>query len=164
MYGCRRIDPRSGDAEIVPPRALKTACLCLVMATLFATSVGRGAAQSVLSYHGTQGRTGNFVVPRLTWDNARNMHLDESFRAHISGHVYAQPLFWRIPGTNSAMLLVATEDNVVYAVDAQAGKEIWRRALGKSIPRSSLRCGNINPLGITGTPVIDDVAQTIFVD
>jgi hypothetical protein len=164
VNGCRRIGPRSGGAEVVPPRALKTACLCLIIATLFATSVERGAAQSVLSYHGTQDRGGNFVLPRLTWDNAQKMHLDESFRAHISGHVYAQPLFWRVPGANSAMLLVATEDNAVYAIDAQSGTEIWRRVLGKSIPRSSLSCGNINPLGITGTPVIDDVAQTIFVD
>ena len=54
--------------------------------------------------------------------------------------------------------------NVVYAIDAQSGREIWRRALGKSISRSSLSCGNINPLGITGTPVIDDVAQIIFLD
>jgi hypothetical protein len=62
------------------------------------------------------------------------------------------------------MLLVASEDNVVFAVDAQTGREIWRRALGKPISRSSLSCGNINPLGITGTPVIDDVAQTMFID
>ena len=164
MNGCSRIGPRSGDAEVVPARALKTACLCLIIATLFATSVERGAAQSVLSYHGTQDRSGNFVVPRLTWDNAQNVHLDESFRARISGHLYAQPLYWRVPGTNSAMLLVATEENVVYAIDAQSGREIWRRALGKSIPRSSLSCGNINPLGITGTPVIDDDAQAIFLD
>jgi hypothetical protein len=164
VCGCRRIDPRSGGAENGRPRVLKTVCLCLVIATLLATSLARGAAQSVLSYHGTQDLSGNFVVPRLTWDNAQNVHLDEGFRARISGHVYAQPLFWRVPGANSAMLLAATEDNVVYAIDAQSGREIWRRALGKSIPRLSLSCGNINPLGITGTPVIDDVAQTIFVD
>jgi PQQ enzyme repeat len=68
----------------------------------------------------------------------------------------------RAPGMNSAALLVATEDNVVYAIDAQTGREIWQKTLGKPIPRSSLSCGNINPLGITGTPVIDDAAQTII--
>jgi hypothetical protein len=60
------------------------------------------------------------------------------------------------------MLLLATEDNVVYAIDAVSGREIWRSILGKPIPRSSLSCGNINPLGITGTPVIDPSAQTIY--
>ena len=150
--------------KIVPRWALETAGLCLVVATLLATGIGPSVAQSVLSYHGSQDRSGNFAVPQLTWDNAQNMHLDESFRARISGHVYAQPLFWRVPGTNSAMLLVATESNVVYALDAQTGREIWRRALGKAIPRSSLFCGNINPLGITGTPVIDNAAQAIYLD
>ena len=167
MFSCRRIDTRSWEAqfaEIVPRWVLKTAGLCLVVATLLATSIGRCVAQSVLSYHGSQDRSGNFVVPRLTWDNARSMHLDEGFRARVSGHVYAQPLFWRAPGLNSAMLLVATEDNVVFAIDAQTSREIWRRALGKPIPRSSLSCGNINPLGITGTPIIDNAGQAIYVD
>ena len=166
MYS-RRVDPRSREtqfAEIVPRWALKTAGLCLVVATLLATSIGRCVAQSVLSYHGSQDRSGNFVVPLLTWDIARSLHLDEGFRARVTGHVYAQPLFWRAPGLDSAMLLVATEDNVVFAIDAQTGREVWRRALGKPIPRSSLSCGNINPLGITGTPVIDDARQTIYVD
>src|SRR4029077_1244276 len=107
--------------EIGPRRILKTAGLCLILATLFVTSIGRCVAQSVLSYHGSQDRSGNFVVPRLTWDNARSMHLDEGFRARVSGHVYAQPLFWHAPGIDSAMLLVATEDNVVFAIDAQTG-------------------------------------------
>jgi hypothetical protein len=167
VFSFRRIDTRSWEAqfaEIVPRSALKTAGLCLVVATLLATSIGRCVAQSVLSYHGNQDRSGNFVVPRLTWDNARSMHLDEGFRARVSGQLYAQPLFWRAPGIDSAMLLVTTEDNIVFAIDAQTGREIWRRVLGKPIPRSSLSWGNINPLGITGTPVIDNAGQAIYVD
>ena len=137
MYS-RRVDPRSREtqfAEIVPRWALKTAGLCLVVATLLATSIGRSVAQSVLSYHGSQDRSGNFVVPLLTWDIARSLHLDEGFRARVTGHVYAQPLFWRAPGTHSEMLLVATEDNVVFGIDAHTGREIWRKALGRPIPR-----------------------------
>jgi hypothetical protein len=138
--------------------------VCLVVAALLVTGIGRCQAQSVLSFHGSHDRSGNFVVPLLTWDKARSLHLDEGFRPRFAGHLYAQPLYWRGPGMSSAMLFVATEDNVVYAIDAQTGREIWRRALGKPIPRSSLSCGNINPLGITGTPVIDDAAQAIYVD
>jgi len=62
------------------------------------------------------------------------------------------------------MLLLATENNVVYAIDAINGREIWRSVLGKPIPRGSLSCGNINPLGITGTPVIDAAAEMIYLD
>ena len=122
------------------------------------------APQTVLSYHGHPDRNGNFIVPSLTWDAARRLHLDEGFHARVAGHVYAQPLFWRAPGSTSGMLLLATEDNVVYAIDAVSGREIWRGVLGKSIPRSSLSCGNINPLGITGTPVIDPSSQTIYLN
>ena len=135
----------------------------IVFATWFCFQ-NTSKAQTVLSYHGHPDRNGNFIVPSLTWDKAQRLHLDERFRARVPGHVYAQPLYWRAPGSASGMLLLATEDNVVYAIDAISGREIWRSALGKPIPRSSLSCGNINPLGITGTPVIDASAETIYLD
>jgi hypothetical protein len=122
------------------------------------------ARQSILGYHRDPGRSGNFVVPSLTWDRARSLHLDENFRARISGHVYAQPLYWHVPGSSSGTLFVATEDNVVHAIDAVSGKESWQRSLDKPVPRSSLPCGNISPLGVTGTPVIDESGEGIFLN
>jgi outer membrane protein assembly factor BamB len=62
------------------------------------------------------------------------------------------------------MLLVASEDDIVQAFDATTGKELWRRSLGRPVPASSLPCGNINPVGITGTPVIDPATQAIYFD
>jgi hypothetical protein len=62
------------------------------------------------------------------------------------------------------MLLVATENAAVYALDAATGHEIWQRSLGQPVNRSSLRCGNINPLGITGTPVIDEQTGAVYLD
>jgi PQQ-like domain len=103
-------------------------------------------------------------VPGLTWERARLLHLDEAFQARIVGHVYAQPLFWRTPGPTSGRLLVATEDNNVYALDATTGTQVWTRSLGKPVPRSALRCGNIDPLGVTGTPVIDEATQSVYLD
>jgi hypothetical protein len=61
-------------------------------------------------------------------------------------------------------LLVATEDNVVHAIDAVSGQERWQRLLGKPVPRSSLPCGNISPLGVTGTPVIDASTEAIYLN
>ena len=119
---------------------------------------------SVLTYHGSNTRSGNFVVPALSWDKARSVHLDRTFDARVAGHLYAQPLYWRPPGSNSAVLFAATEDNVVQAFDAATGKELWRRAVGHPVRGSSLPCGNINPLGITGTPVIDPATQAIYFD
>jgi hypothetical protein len=59
---------------------------------------------------------------------------------------------------------VATEDNVVYALDAKRGTEVWSRSLGRPIPLSTLDCGNVDPVGITGTPVIDESTQALYLD
>ncbi len=120
--------------------------------------------RSVASYHGHSDRSGNFVVPGLTWDRARALRLDEHFHPRIAGHVYAQPLYWRGAAARPAILLLATEDNVVYAVDANTGAEVWKRTLGAPVARSSLPCGNIDPLGITGAPVIDESREAIYLD
>ena len=125
---------------------------------------GAAHAQSVTTYHGSADRSGNFIVPALTWERARNIHLDPSFHPRISGHLYAQPLYWRPPGSSAGQLLVATEDNNVSAIDAGSGSEIWMRSLSRPVPLSTLSCGNIDPLGITGTPVIDEATQATYVD
>jgi hypothetical protein len=121
--------------------------------------------QSVLTYHGDPARSGNFVVPPLNWQNAGSLQLDKTFDARVEGHLYAQPLYWRDPNNpQNALLLTASESNAVQAFDAQSGKEVWRRSVGRPVPRSSLPCGNIDPLGITGTPVIDPPTQAIYFD
>lgn len=44
---------------------------------------------SVLTYHGDAVRSGHFIVPGLTQERARSIHLDTAFRAELSGRVYA---------------------------------------------------------------------------
>jgi outer membrane protein assembly factor BamB len=74
----------------------------------------------------------------------------------LDGAVYAEPLVAR------SMVFVATENNTIYSLDADTGKVNWRTNLGSPVPLSDLRCGDIDPTGITGTPVIDVRTQTIF--
>jgi outer membrane protein assembly factor BamB len=119
---------------------------------------------SVLTYHGDNSRSGNFVVPALSWEKARSVHLDRMFDARVAGPLYTQPLYWHPSDSNTGVLFAATEEDVVQAFDATTGKELWRRAVGRPVRRSLLPCGNINPLGITGTPVIDPVTQAIYLD
>jgi outer membrane protein assembly factor BamB len=52
------------------------------------------------------------------------------------------------------VIIAVTESNNVYALNATTGTVIWVRNLGRPVT-SGLPCGNINPVGITGTPVID---------
>jgi PQQ enzyme repeat len=120
--------------------------------------------QSVLTYHGALDRTGRYVVPGLTYERARGLRLDPSFHAAFQGKVYAQPLLWSRPGSSEGELIVVTEDNEVFALDARSGAQIWKRALGPPIQRSALPCGNISPLGVTGAPVIDEQRATLYLD
>jgi outer membrane protein assembly factor BamB len=124
----------------------------------------KSATQEVLEHHQNAARSGLFIVPSLTWDRARNLHRDSNFHADVAGPVYAQPLYWRFPDSAKALLLVATEQNLIYALDAETGATVWKTSLGSPVPRSSLPCGNIDPLGITGTPVIDERSQAIYLN
>ncbi len=133
----------------------------------FGAVLALGAAasgQSVLTYHGAPDRAGLYSVPGLTWERAAGIHLDPGFDGRIDGHVYAQPLYWAPPGSARKLLIVATEDDLVAALDAGSGKEVWRRSLGRPVQRGALPCGNISPLGITGTPAIDAARAAVYLD
>jgi PQQ enzyme-like repeat protein len=136
--------------------------IAVAAALLAAGLLSRAAAEErgVLTYHNDAARSGHFVVPGLTWEKARGLRPDPGFAARVGGHLYAQPLVWR--AGSSTMLITASEDDVVQAFDAKTGNELWRRAVGTPVPRSSLPCGNISPLGITGTPVIDPASAAIY--
>ncbi|MGZ4104871.1 MAG: outer membrane protein assembly factor BamB family protein [Actinomycetota bacterium] len=71
--------------------------------------------------------------------------------------VYAQPL------VVDGHVIVATERNSVYSLDASSGSIVWKQNLGTPVDGGSLPCGNINPTGITGTPAIDPSSGTIYV-
>jgi outer membrane protein assembly factor BamB len=66
----------------------------------------------------------------------------------LDGAVYAHPV---IVGSQ---VVVATENNTVYSLDTSDGAVEWSTHLGT--PRTTaITCGDINPQGITSTPVID---------
>jgi hypothetical protein len=119
---------------------------------------------TVAGYHAAADRSGRYIVPGLTWQTAAWMHRDQSFAGAVSGHIYAQPLYWRPPGSARGMVIVATEDNFVYGLDPETGRPLWVRGLGPSVPQSLLPCGNIDPLGITATPVIDPRSGALYLD
>ncbi len=122
------------------------------------------SAQSVLTYHNSPARSGVFAVPGLTQAAARGMHFDTRFRAGLSGQIYAQPLYWQAPGAKKGVLIVATESNFVYALNPDTGAKVWTTQLAPPAPRSALQCGDIDPEGVTGTPVIDDATGTLYLD
>jgi hypothetical protein len=121
------------------------------------------AAQSVLTYHNSQSRTGAYKVPGLTLAAAATVKPDTNFSGVVNGNVYAQPLMWHAANARDK-LIVATESNNVYALDAATGAMQWQTALLPAASVSQLGCGDINPEGITGAPVIDPATGTLYLD
>ena len=75
--------------------------------------------------------------------------LSVSWRAQLDGAVYGQPLLI------GHLVVAATENDSIYALDQSTGRAVWRAHVGAPVPLSQLPCGDIDPLGITGTPVYD---------
>jgi len=108
------------------------------------SSTGGSAPPSLVAdwptYHGDFARTGRATTfpPPKTLRIAANVKLD--------GQVYASPIVAR------GVTVVATEQDSVYGLDND-GRQLWRRNLGEPARSGDLPCGNIDPSGITGTPV-----------
>lgn len=88
--------------------------------------------------------------------------VDTSARAWVSpslaGDLYGEPL------VAGARVYVATEGNDVYSLSASSGAVVWSTRLAPPVPASDLPCGDIQPtVGITGTPVIDQSRNELFV-
>ncbi len=82
--------------------------------------------------------------------------LSVAWRAGLDGAVYGQPL---LVGN---LVIAATENNSVYGLSAATGAVAWRTHIGTPVPLADLPCGDIDPLGITGTPVYDQGNGLIY--
>jgi PQQ enzyme repeat len=121
------------------------------------------AQVNVTQEHNHLSRDGLYVDSAFTRTAAANLRRNLNFNGTISGSVYAQPLYIENGPGGAAMIIVATETNRVYALNANTGAVIWQRFVGAPVT-SGLPCGNINPLGITGTPVVDLGSRSLFFD
>jgi len=128
---------------------------------------GIGNDFSVLEHHNSPARAGVYVHPSFTRKAAAGTHFD--FSTPIEGVVNAQPLFLDGQGSGPDMVFVATEQNQVFAIDASTGDLIWKRVLDPPLPRQVIidvlgDCGSFDPIGIGGTPAIDELARSIYFD
>ena len=81
----------------------------------------------------------------------------QAWTAHLDGDVYGEPL------VADGLVVVATENDTVYGLAAGDGSVAWSEHLGTPVSLSTLPCGDIDPLGITSTPVIDPATNRLFV-
>jgi len=102
------------------------------------------------TYHGSADRAGvAAAMPAVS-------RLAVLSSVRLDGAVYASPI------VVGGLTVVATEHDTVYAFDG-AYRQVWRQHLGEPSPAGERQCGNIDPLGITGTPVYDATSGLVYV-
>ena len=135
----------------------------LVVAGLWSAVLPTNAQVNVTQHHNHASRDGLYIDPAFTQSAAASLTRDLGFNGTIAGNVYAQPLYIEGGPDGRAMVIAVTESNYVYGLDAADGTVIWQRNVGPPVS-SGLPCGNISPLGITGTPVVDLPSRSLFFD
>jgi outer membrane protein assembly factor BamB len=114
--------------------------------------------------HNHVNRDGLFVDPLITPTTAPTFQRDTSFAGTISGNVYASPLYVENGASGKGTFYQATENGTIYALDETTGAVVWSKNVGPSAKSTGAGCGNISPIGITGTPAIDLDTRLIVFD
>ena len=137
----------SGAAPASPPA---TAPGSVSSATTPASPGTAAGAADWPAYHGTMSRAGvSAAMPAASGIPKRVQSLK------LDGEVFASPI------VAGGLTIVATEQDTVYAFD-QSYRQVWRRSLGSPSSAEERQCGDINPLGITGTPVYDATTNHVL--
>lgn len=130
---------------------------------------GGGSPQivSVLTYHNDNARTGqNTQETTLTPANVNSASFGKVGFDATDGKVDGEPLYvsgLTVNGVTHNVLFVVTENDSIYAFDADNGSTLWHvSALGTGEQPSDPRnCSQVIPeIGITNTPVINPKAGT----
>jgi len=128
----------------------------------------------VTTYHNDLARDGaNTHEFALTTASVTTATFGKLFSCQVDGEVFAQPLWvanLSIGGGTHNVIFVATQNDSVYAFDADAKpcQQYWQKSfLGAgviAVPFADTGTDDINKkIGITGTPVIDPVTNTLYV-
>jgi hypothetical protein len=121
------------------------------------------ATTDVVTYHDDIARTGqNLSETTLTLSNVNSGTFGKLAFYSVDGKVDAEPLYAAnvaVPNNGTHNLVIAaTENDSVYAFDADSGATIWQISTLKTGETTSddRNCTQITPqIGVTSTPVID---------
>jgi len=146
--------------------------VALVAALIFAgppqaSPAPAGGTADVLTFHGDAARTGwNAGESSLTLQRVRPGSFGKVWSTSVDGEIYAEPLVASgVPGPSGprTLVYVVTERDLAYALDGSTGARVWGPvALGTPVARADLPCGDIDPVGITATPVVDRASSTLY--
>jgi len=135
-------------------------------------------AVNVTTWRYDPARTGqNLAEAQLVPTNVNSTSFGKLFAYAVDGYVYAQPLYISsasIAGKTHNVLIIATQHDSVYAFDADQNVQLWKASLidtahgapggATTVPSGDVGTNDILwEIGITGTPVIDAAAGTVYV-
>ena len=134
-------------------------------------SVSTAATQGtdVVTYKNDLARTGqNLTETSLTLSNVNSASFGKLRFLTTDGKVDAQPLYLSalsVGGAAHNVVFVASENDTMYAFDADSGAVLWQKSVlpaGETVSDlPSYGCDQTTPsIGITATPVIDRSAGT----
>lgn len=120
----------------------------------------------MVTYKNDMARTGqNLTESTLTLANVSPSSFGKLRTLATDGKVDAQPLYLSglpVQGASHNVVFVATENDSVYAFDADTGAKLWQVSLlgsGETPSEAVHGCSQVTPmLGVTATPVIDRAA------
>ena len=154
--------------------------------------IRRLLATNITQYHDDSQSTGaNLTETQLTPSNVNPADFGQLYNTPLDGQVYAEPLVLTnvtinavptrsgAPGIYNSVVLVATQHDSLYAINAANGAILWQRTFldttnsndflpgatsVTTIPNADTGSDDINPeVGITSTPVIDASNNIIYV-
>jgi outer membrane protein assembly factor BamB len=158
--------PGAGCVQTEDVRRLLSVLLPLPFVLVAACSSAASPPQATVPVHGSSRAATTFTPwPTYHHDPRRTGHvahpagspLQVAWSRGLGQAVYGEPL---VVGST---LIAATEGNDVVAMNAATGHRRWATHLGAPQPQSGLPCGDIDPLGITGTPAYDAATGSVFV-
>jgi outer membrane protein assembly factor BamB len=125
----------------------------MIAGTALAFSTPASASTTWPTYHATPNRQGVDLNEQTLFPST------QAWRASLDGAVYGQPV------VANGLIYAATENDTVYALSAHDGHIVWHRNVGTPLRSvgAATGCGDIDPLGITSTPVIDPGTGTVYV-
>jgi hypothetical protein len=139
-------------ALLLPATAVSTASAGTRPATQAASRTTSQAAAGYSdwpTYHGDNLRSGNNTTAKRPVGKPIPL-----WSVPLDGAVYGQPIV-----VNHGHVVVATENDSIYGINYN--KVLWKVSFGPPVPTSKLPCGDINPLGITGTMAYDAATNTV---
>lgn len=134
-----------------PPSTRSATSAPSTSATAPSTSTTVPAAWT--SYHADQSRTA--AVPAAAGPASPT----RAWSADLGGQVFGEPV------VAGGRVFAATETDRVVALDERSGRVLWSASIGTPVSdvQATIGCGDITPLGVTSTPVIDPASATVYV-